>query len=116
MDNNEYMLTRARDLRRNMTPHERKLWYLFLRKYPIKIYKQKIIEHYIVDFYCATAKIVIEIDGSQHYEEAGKESDKARDERSNQLGLKVLRFSNWEVDHEFDAVCEAIDRTVLERR
>ena len=60
-------LENARRLRREMTPHERKLWYLFLRKYPIKIYKQRIIGRFIVDFYCASAKLVIEVDGSQHY-------------------------------------------------
>ena len=115
MKNNELMLARARELRREMTPHERKLWYMFLRKYPVKFYKQKIIERYIVDFYCAPAKLVIELDGSQHYEEAGIESDKMRDERLNELGFKVLRFSNREVDREFDAVCDLIDRTVKER-
>ena len=64
-------LENARRLRREMTPHERKLWYLFLRKYPVKIYKQRIIGRFIVDFYCACAKLVIEIDGSQHYEPQG---------------------------------------------
>ena len=59
-------LENARRLRREMTPHERKLWYLFLRKYPVKIYKQRIIGRFIVDFYCASAKLVIEVDGSQH--------------------------------------------------
>ena len=61
-------LENARRLRREMTPHERKLWYLFLRKYPVKIYKQRIIGRFIVDFYCASAKLVIELDGSGHYE------------------------------------------------
>ena len=115
MRNDEIMLAHARELRREMTPHERKLWYMFLRKYPVKFYKQKIIEPYIVDFYCASAKLVIELDGSQHYEEAGMESDKARDKRLHELGLKVLRFSNREIDREFDAVCETIDRAVQER-
>ena len=115
MKNNELMLARARELRRDMTPHERKLWYLFLQKYPIKFYKQKIIERYIVDFYSAPAKLVIELDGSQHYEEVGKESDMIRDERLSELGFMVLRFSNREIDREFAAVCEKIDRTVKAR-
>ena len=115
MKDNDLMLARARELRREMTPHERKLWYLFLRKYPVKFYKQKIMERYIVDFYCAPAKLVIELDGSQHYENAGKESDHVRDERLNELGFQVLRFSNREIDREFDAVCDLIDRTVKER-
>ena len=64
-------LENARQLRREMTPHERKLWYLFLRKYPLKIYKQQIIGRFIVDFYCAPARLDIEVDGSQHYEHSG---------------------------------------------
>jgi len=115
MKNSEQMLLRARELRREMTPHERKLWYLFLRKYPVKIYRQKILDRYIVDFYCPAAKIVIELDGWQHYEEAGKEKDCVRDERLKELGLRVLRFSNREIDREFAAVCELIDREIQGR-
>ena len=72
------LLPNAKALRRTMTPHERKLWYLFLRSYPVKIYKQRIIDRYIVDFYCAKAKLVIEIDGSQHYTEQGQYADANR--------------------------------------
>ena len=115
MKENEIMLERARALRREMTPHERKLWYLFLKTYPVKIYKQKIIGHYIVDFYCASAKLVIELDGSQHYEDIDREKDRIRDDELNKLGLKVLRFSNREIDREFPAVCEMIDRTLQTR-
>ena len=115
MKNSEQMLSRARELRRDMTPHERKLWYLFLRKYPVKIYKQKILDQYIVDFYCPAAKIAIELDGWQHYEETGKEKDLIRDERLKGLGLRVLRFSNREIDREFAAVCELIDREIRGR-
>ena len=68
---NYKMLGTARALRRNLTPQERKLWYLFLRSYPVKIYKQRIIESFVVDFYCAQARLVIELDGSQHYTEQG---------------------------------------------
>ena len=70
MKSSEHMLSYARELRREMTPHEKKLWYLFLRKYPVKIYKQKILGQYIVDLYCLKARIVIELDGWQHYEES----------------------------------------------
>ncbi len=115
MKNSEHMLSRARKLRREMTPHERKLWYLFLRKYPVKIYKQMILGQYIVDFYCPAAKLVIELDGWQHYEEDGKEKDLFRDERLKELGLRVLRFSNREIDREFAAVCELIDREIRGR-
>ena len=114
-ENNNRLLPNARKLRKEMTPHERKLWYLFLRHYPVKVYKQKIIQSYIVDFYCAPAKLVIELDGSQHYEEAGKAGDQMRDKALQQAGLLVLRFSNREIDREFPAVCEQIDRVIRER-
>ncbi len=99
-----------------MTPHERKLWYLFLRNYPVKIYKQRIIESYIVDFYCASAKLVIEIDGSQHFEDDGKAKDIKRDQKMNSLGLMVLRFDNQQIDWEFQAVCDRINRVIQERQ
>ena len=85
-------LENARRLRSEMTPHERKLWYLFLRKYPVKIYKQRIIGRFIVDFYCASAKLVIELDGSQHYEPQGMAYDSERSAFLTALGLEVLRF------------------------
>ena len=102
------LLPNAKNLRKTMTPHERKLWYLFLRGYPVKIYKQRIIDHYIVDFYCAKAKLAIEIDGSQHYTEQGQYADAKRSYVIEKYGLTVMRFSNREIDHEFEAVCEAI--------
>ena len=80
-------LENARHLRREMTPHERKLWYLFLRKYPVKIYKQRIIGRFIADFYCASAKLVIELDGSQHSEPQGTVYDSARSAFLTALGL-----------------------------
>ena len=112
-DNNQ--LENARRLRREMTPHERKLWYLFLQKYPVKIYKQRIIGRFIVDFYCAPARLVIELDGSQHYEPHGLVYDSERDEFLTALGLKILRFSNREIDRDFQAVCAQIDLTIQNR-
>ena len=109
-------LENARRLRRSMTPHERKLWYLFLRKYPVKMYKQRIIGKYIVDFYCASAKLVIELDGSQHYESQEIAHDTERTAYLETLGLKVLRFSNREIDRDFHSVCEQINISVSERR
>ncbi len=109
------MLGRARELRREMTPQERKLWYLFLRTYPLKFYKQRIIDSYIVDFYCAAAKLVIEVDGSQHYTDEGMEKDECRSAVLRRYGLSALRFSNREINQEFDAVCEMIHQRVLER-
>ena len=108
-------LENARRLRREMTPHERKLWYLFLRSYPVKIYKQRIIGRFIVDFYCAPAKLVIEVDGSQHYEPQGVADDGKRTAFLSELGLEVLRFSNRDVDRDFRGVCEQIDLTIRQR-
>ena len=95
-----------------MTPQERKLWFVFLRKYPVKIYKQRIIESFIVDFYCASARLVIEIDGSQHFTEQGIEYDKERSAVIEAYGLKVIRFTNYEVDTDFVSVCETIDSEI----
>ena len=108
-------LENARRLRREMTPHERKLWYLFLRKYPVKIYKQRIIGRFIVDFYCASAKLIIEVDGSQHYEPQAMAYDAERSAFLSDLGLEALRFSNREIDRDFRGVCEQIDRTIQNR-
>ncbi len=112
---NYQALPKAKELRHNMTPHERKLWYLFLRKYPVKIYKQRIIDSFIVDFYCASAKLVIELDGSQHYTEQGQAYDKERSDCLAHYGLEVLRFSNSEIDNQFEAVCEKIHRIIQSR-
>ena len=108
-------LENARRLRREMTPHERKLWYLFLRKYPVKIYKQRIIGRFIVDFYCASAKLIIEVDGSQHYEPQAVAYDAERSAFLSDLGLETLRFSNREIDRDFRGVCEQIDLTIQNR-
>ena len=108
-------LENARRLRREMTSHERKLWYLFLRQYPVKIYKQRIIGKFIVDFYCASAKLVIELDGSQHYESQGMAHDLERSAYLTALGLEILRFSNRDVDTDFRGVCTQIDRMIQER-
>ena len=112
---NNKMLPVARRLRREMTPQEKTLWYQFLRSYPVKIYKQRIIESFIVDFYCADARLVIELDGSQHYTEQGKAYDEERSQILNLYDLEVLRFTNLELDQQFDAVCEVIDREVKAR-
>lgn len=98
-----------------MTPHERKLWYLFLRKYPVKIYKQRIIGRFIVDFYCASARLVIELDGTQHYESQGLAYDSERSTFLKGLDLEVLRFSNREIDSDFQGVCEQINQTIQNR-
>ena len=84
------LLDQARELRRNMTPQEKKLWYQFLRMYPIKIYKQRIIESFIADFYCASANLVIEIDGSQHFTSQGKAYDEERSRIMQQYHIKTI--------------------------
>ena len=98
-----------------MTVQERKLWYEFLRLYPVRFQRQKSIDKYIVDFYCAKAKLLIEIDGSQHYEEKGEENDRTRTKKLNELGLRVERISNAEINKNFYGVCEYIDMRVKER-
>lgn len=109
---NNKLLPNARSLRREMTPQERHLWYDFLREYPVKFYKQRIIGPFIVDFYCASAKLVIELDGSQHYEEQGQSYDAERTAYLEALGLKVLRFSNADINSRFKSVCEAIHNAI----
>ena len=102
----------ARALRGNMTPQERRLWYEFLRIYPVKFYRQRIVGQYIVDFYCPRAALVVELDGSQHFEPSETERDMRRDAELAALGLLVLRFSNEELNRNFSAVCGEIDRQV----
>ena len=115
VDKNNNLLEKARTLRKNMTPQEKHLWYDFLRYYPIKIYKQRIIGNYIADFYCNAARIVIEIDGAQHFTPEGKLHDETRTETLNRYGLEVLRFTNSDVDYRFDAVCGMIDKIIMQR-
>ena len=108
-------LANAREMRKHMTPQERHLWYDFLRYYPVKVYKQRIIGPYIVDFYCAQAKLVIEIDGSQHFETAGLCYDAKRTAFLEKLGLTVIRYSNADINVRFRAVCEHIDHMIKEK-
>ena len=112
---NKNLKQNAVKLRKNMTKQEKHLWYDFLKDYPIKIYKQKVILNYIVDFYCASAKLAIELDGSQHYD--GQEDyDAARTKALNGMGITVLRFSNLEIDTNFKGVCEYIDLTIQKQK
>ena len=102
----------AKQLRRNMTEEERRLWYGFLRNYPVRFTRQKILGRYIADFYCASAKLVIELDGSQHYEAEGIESDEKRSAFLREYGLRVLRIPNNAVTNNFRGVCEYVDTEV----
>ena len=105
----------AKALRKHMTNEERHLWFDFLRNYPVRILRQKRIAGYIVDFYCAKAKLVIEIDGSQHCEDHEKIYDEKRTRELENLGLKVIRISNFDVWLNFDPVREWIHNVIQER-
>ena len=115
LPHNTHHIDKARQLRKNMTKEEKHLWYDFLRPYPVKIMKQKPIGNYIVDFFCESAKLVIELDGSQHFEEEGQAADSRRTAYLESLGLMVMRYSNREINQEFRAVCENLDRLIQER-
>ena len=98
-----------------MTSQERKLWYCFLRDYPIKFYRQRVIGNYIVDFYCSQAKLIIEADGYFHYDEKRIYYERERKEYLENLGYKVVRFTNGKIDEDFDDVCRAIHLEVKKR-
>ena len=102
----------AKALRKNMTPWERKLWYNFLRNYPVWFQRQKAIGNYIVDFYCAKASLVIELDGGGHYSAEQKEKDALRTKELESMGLTVLRICNVDIDRNFEGVSEYIDLAV----
>ena len=102
-------------LRKCLTRQEKHLWYDFLKGYPIKIYKQRVIGNYIVDFYCHSARLVIELDGSQHYTDEGKAYDQERTNTLEASGLTVIRFSNKDIDDRFEQVCYVIDQTIKSR-
>ncbi len=93
-----------------MTKEERHLWYDFLKSLPVTVNRQKVIGNYIVDFYCASSKLVIELDGSQHFMDEGLEYDRRRDAYLKSLGLTVVRYANSDINDNFDGVCEDILR------
>ena len=109
---NEMLVPFARALRKNMTKEEKHLWYDFLRGYPVRFVRQKVLGKYIADFYCAKAKLVVELDGSGHYTEEGELYDKERTEFLKQYGIKVIRIPNNELNANFNGVCEHIDMMV----
>ena len=109
---NKQFVPLAKQLRKEMTKEERHLWYDFLRSYPVRFSRQKVLGKYIADFYSAEAKLVIELDGSQHYEDRGIEKDADRTAFLEGYGLTVIRIPNNEVSRNFRGVCEHIDATV----
>ena len=112
---NPQLTPMAKNLRKNMTKEERRLWYGFLREYPVRVLRQKVIGQYIVDFYCRKANLVIELDGSQHYDPEGQEKDRIRTQSIEKYGLVVLRIPNNEVNRNFEGVCQWIDMQIKAR-
>ncbi len=113
---NARLTPNAQALRSGMTKEERHLWYDCLKNLTQTFNRQKVLGPYIVDFYCASSRLVIELDGSQHYEPAGRDADIERDRWLAEQGLKVLRFSNADVNQHFDAVCEEIQKHLWDER
>lgn len=114
---NKVLKSPSRELRSNMTDAEQILWQKLRGKQilGVQFHRQKPILNFIVDFYCPKAKLIIECDGSQHYTEDGLFADRQRDEALNQLGLRVLRFSNFQIIDELEAVCEFIYQVIEEK-
>ena len=109
---NKNNIKTAKELRKNATPQENKLWYDFLKDFKPRFQKQKAIDNFIADFYCHKAKLVIELDGSQHYTTEGKAYDEFRTEVLEGYDLSVVRFTNMQVDQNFYGVCRYIELTV----
>ncbi len=112
LEYNKKNITLARSLRKNATPQENHLWYDFLSKYEVRFQRQKAIDNFIADFYCHKAKLIIEIDGSQHYTALGKERDEFRTEILEGYDMKVIRFTNMQINTNFEGVCKYIDSVV----
>ena len=115
LETNKNLNSAAKELRRNMTPEERHLWYDFLKDYPIQFNRQKVIGEYIADFYCKKANLVIEIDGAQHFEHENAEYDKKRTEYLKSVGIEVIRFLNKDIKYNFTNTCKYIDKIIKER-
>ena len=106
---NPQLIPIAKELRKNPTPAERKLWQDFLRNFPFRVLRQRPIDNFIVDFYCAALKLVIEVDGESHFTEQGKQYDTERTSILEGYGLKVIRFTNVEVWQSFEGVCRELE-------
>ena len=106
---------RARELRKNMTPEERHLWYDFLRTYPVRFLRQKVVGGYILDFYCASVKLAVEVDGTQHYAPDQIQYDAERERYLNGWGITVVRVPNSDIRTVFSEVCTKIDQIVQTR-
>ena len=112
LEYNKSNITLAKNLRKSATPEEHHLWYDFLSKYKIRFQRQKAIDNFIADFYCHRARLIIEIDGSQHYTKIGKQKDEFRTEILEGYDLRIIRFTNNQINTNFRGVCEYIDSAV----
>ena len=106
---------RAHEMRKKMTPAEKKLWYDFLSSHPLQFYRQRIIHYYIADFYCHQAKLVIEVDGAQHHATDAIEYDQIRTDSLSSMDIAVIRFDNDEIMTQFRRVCNEINQALQER-
>ncbi|MBQ8669644.1 MAG: endonuclease domain-containing protein [Oscillospiraceae bacterium] len=113
---NPALTQNAQKLRKNMTKEERRMWYDFLKNYPMRFLRQKVIDDYIVDFYCHDARLVIELDGSQHYQQENEEKDNIRTEKLESRGLTVIRISNIDINRNFEGVCRYIEEILNHRK
>ncbi len=112
---NKKLVSNAKSLRKNMTPEEKRLWYDFLKRLPLNVRRQHNIGNYIVDFYIASKKVVIEIDGIQHTALENKAADTERDQTLALWGITVLRYSNISIHQNFnDVVADILKNLNLE--
>jgi very-short-patch-repair endonuclease len=109
---NPKLTDRAKELRKNLTPAESKLWHGYLKSFKYRVLRQRPIDHFIVDFYCHNLKLVIEIDGESHFTEEAEAADGERTQILESYGLKVIRFTNQEVLKDFEAVCKSIEQEI----
>ena len=110
---NPELVARAKKLRKNMAAAEKKLWYGYLRTFPHRVYRQRPIDHYIVDFYCPKLKLVIEVDGDSHFTPEALEYDQKKTEILEGYGLTVVRFTNAEIVDSFEGVCAVIPKLLI---
>jgi very-short-patch-repair endonuclease len=111
---NKIITTAAKKLRNNMTEEEKKLWYQYLRSYPVRFIRQKVIDNCVLDFYCAKCRLGVELDGGQHLSESGRGHDEARTKLLNAYGITIIRFMNNRVRDDFINICREIDLKVKE--
>ena len=109
---NRQLVEKAKELRKNMTPAEKRLWYGYLRTFKFRVLRQRPIDNFIVDFFCAQLSLVIEVDGQSHFTDEGKDYDWERTQILEGYGLKVLRFSNDEVLQDWEGVCRRIEEEI----